>query len=234
MPLGKRVKQARETAGMTQEELSRKVGMTQAAIHALEKRDSQSSTKLMELAKALKVDPAWLTSGSGSGPASAAKNDELTMAGHFDPWDSKSGTDSDEIELPLFREVELAAGNGRTQVEENTGAKLKFARSSLRRAGVPEEAAACAYVNGDSMEPVLQDGATVGVNTADTQVRDGKLYAIDHEGMLRIKQLKRIPGGGLRLISFNKTENPDEDYTADQVAEQIRIIGRVFWYATFL
>lgn len=98
---------------------------------------------------------------------------------------------------------------------------------------MPEAAAACAYVNGNSMEPLLQDGATVGVNTAETQIRDGKLYALDHDGMLRIKQLKRIPGGGLRLVSFNEDYDAEE-YTAEEVAESIRVIGRVFWYATFL
>lgn len=197
---------------------------------------------LLRISKALDIKPADISPGlagkiefqgaTRSDPQGA--KDELTMAGNFEAWDGNSGTDNDEIELPLFREVELAAGSGRTQVQENKGAKLKFAKSSLRKAGVPEEAAACAYVNGNSMEPVLQDGATVGVNTADTQVRDGKLYALDHEGMLRIKQLKRIPGGGLRLVSFNKAEHPDEEYTPEEVAESIRIIGRVFWYATFL
>lgn len=236
MALGKRVRQAREIAGLTQEELARKVGMTQAAIHALEKRDSQGSRKIAELAIALKVDMGWLANGVKKSSEAAAPygygKDELRWGGSMEAWDSGSPLSDDEVELPLFREVELSAGSGRTQVVENHGAKLKFAKSSLRRAGVSEDSAACAFVSGDSMGRELPDGATVGVDTADTQIRDGKLYALDHEGMLRVKQVHRVPGGGLKLVSFND-DFPDEVYSAEQAAETIRVIGRVFWSATF-
>lgn len=158
--------------------------------------------------------------------------DELKWGGPMEVWDSDSPLDEDEVELPLFREVELSAGSGRTEVIENHGAKLKFAKSSLRRAGVSAENAACAFVSGDSMARELPDGATVGVDTSEKQIRDGKLYALDHDGMLRVKQVHRLPGGGLRLVSFND-EYPDEEYTSDQVAETIRVIGRVFWSAAF-
>lgn len=162
----------------------------------------------------------------------SASSGELQWGGPMEAWDNNTPLGDDEVELPLFREVELSAGSGRTQVVENHGAKLKFAKSSLRRAGVHEEHAACAFISGDSMARELPDGATVGVNTADTQVRDGKLYALDHDGMLRVKQVHRLPGGGLRLVSFNN-DYPDEEYTAEQAAQSIRVIGRVFWSATF-
>ncbi len=84
------------------------------------------------------------------------------------------------------------------------------------------------------MEPVLPDGSTVGVNIGQTQVIDGKMYAIKHDGQLRVKVLYRIPGGGVRLRSFNQSEHPDESYTAEEMAEKsIEIIGRVFWGASF-
>lgn len=156
---------------------------------------------------------------------------EVEFVGHLDAWDSSTGLGPDEIEVPLFREVELAAGSGATQVIENHGAKLRFAKSTLARAGVPMEAAACAYVRGNSMEPKMPDGTCIGVNTADTAVRDGKTYAMDHEGMLRVKILHRRPGGGLKVVSMNQEEHPPELYTAEEVQESIRIIGRVFWYS---
>ncbi len=159
-------------------------------------------------------------------------SDELEFFGHMDAWDSNTPLDEDEVELPLFREVELAAGAGQTQVVENHGAKLRFAKSTLSRAGVVEENAACAFVRGNSMEPVMPDGTCVGVNTGDTAVRDGEIYAIDHDGMLRVKYLHRRPGGGIKIVSQNSREHATEEYTADQVAENnIRVIGRVFWWS---
>lgn len=160
------------------------------------------------------------------------KSDELEFFGHMDAWDSNTPLDEDEVELPLFREVELAAGAGQTQVIENHGAKLRFAKSTLSRAGVVEENAACAFVRGNSMEPVMPDGTCVGVNTGDTAVRDGEIYAIDHDGMLRVKYLHRRPGGGIKIVSQNSREHATEEYTVDQVAENnIRVIGRVFWWS---
>ncbi len=66
-----------------------------------------------------------------------------------------------------------------------------------------------------------------------TRVVDGKIYALDHDGLLRIKFLYRLPGGGIRLRSFNRDEYEDESYTLDDVLEQrIVILGRVFWWSS--
>ena len=145
----------------------------------------------------------------------------------MEEWDSATPVSQEEVSVPFFSEVEAAAGAGNF-VQENHGPKLRFAKSTLRNAGVPVEAAACIKVKGNSMEPVLPDGSTVGVNTADTNILDGKMYALDHDGMLRIKMVYRLPGGRIRLRSFNIDEHPDESYEKD---EPIKIIGRVFWSA---
>lgn len=157
---------------------------------------------------------------------------ELEFIGHMDAWDSDTPLDEDEVELPLFREVELAAGAGQTQVVENHGAKLRFAKSTLSRARVEQANAACAFVRGNSMDPVMPDGTCVGLNTGDTTIRDGEIYAIDHDGMLRVKYLHRRPGGGIKIVSQNSSEHATEEYSAQAVIDNnIRVIGRVFWWS---
>ncbi len=65
------------------------------------------------------------------------------------------------------------------------------------------------------------------------RIIDGQIYALDHDGLLRIKFLYRLPGGALRLRSYNREEYGDEDYSFDEIMEQrIQIIGRVFWWST--
>ena len=54
------------------------------------------------------------------------------------------------------------------------------------------------------------DGSTIGVDTATTHITDGEIYALEHDGMLRVKFVYRLPGGGIRLRSFNREEYPDE------------------------
>lgn len=245
MALGNRVREARIRRGLTQDQLAKRAGMSQAAIHNLEKRDSQSSRFIMELAQALAVSPEWLRTGEGmrdigrdsqnnrsSFSGALSRGSELSELVSMDVWDSQTPTTPDEIELPLFREVELSVGSGVTQVVESDGVKLRFSRAELARAGVDERHAAYAYVTGDSNKSVLHDGARVAIDTSDRKIRDGKLYALDQEGMLRVRVIDRIPGG-IRLKSFN-SEYPDEDYRSEYVDKNIRILGRVFWYDSFI
>jgi phage repressor protein C with HTH and peptisase S24 domain len=153
--------------------------------------------------------------------------------GTFELWDSKTPLRDDEVELPFFKEVELSAGNGSSVVKENTGFKLRFAKSTLKRQGVSAEHAACVVVSGNSMQPVLPDKATVGIDTANTKVKDGEMYAVDHDGLLRVKILYRLPGGGYRLRSYNRDEYPDEDISVHQ-AEKLKVLGKVFWYSVLI
>lgn len=151
-------------------------------------------------------------------------------------WDDDTPVDDDEVSVPFLREVELAAGSGRFVIEESERASLRFGKRSLRHNGVQFDQAKCVTVRGNSMLPVLRDGATVGVNAAKCAIGDivdGDLYAINHNGQLRVKQLYRLPTG-IRLRSFNRDEHPDEDYSFQDVQEeQIVILGHVFWWGMY-
>ena len=62
---------------------------------------------------------------------------------------------------------------------------------------------------------------------------DGELYAINHNGQLRIKQVYRLPTG-ISLRSFNREDHPDEEYSFQQMQDQeISILGHVFWWAMY-
>lgn len=152
----------------------------------------------------------------------------------IDVWSDETPLDEDEVEIPFFKEVELAAGKVSEVMLETGGRKLRFGKRTLQRKSIPPEAAAAAVVTGNSMEPVLPDGSTVGIDTSRTHVTDGQMYAINHEGQLRVKVLYRTPGNGLRLRSYNSDEHPDERYDGPYVAEHIRIIGKVFWYSVLI
>lgn len=150
------------------------------------------------------------------------------------PWDDDTPVDDDEVEVPFLREVELSAGSGRTVIQESTKAKLRFGKQTLRKHSVQFDQAVCVPVHGNSMEPVLPDGSTVAINKAATAIVDGKMYALSHGGLLRVKTLYRLPGGGVRLRSFNRDEHPDEEYSAAEMLEsEITVLGRVFWSAAF-
>ncbi|WP_223160904.1 XRE family transcriptional regulator [Salinicola aestuarinus] len=236
-----------KSRGVTQASIAERAGVSAQAVGQWSRSGKISNQRLAVLAQVSGKTLDWFyaeqekealpdavrePSASYGHPAS---ENELTFTDAADPWDHSKPVGEDEVEIPLFREVSLSGGGGRTQVIENNGASLRFKRSTLRSAGVGKDSAACAFVDGESMEPILPDGATVGVDTADKQVKDGKMYAIDHDGLLRVKFLYRLPGGGLRIRSANpdKVEHPDEDLGEDW-PEAVRIIGKVFWYSVLL
>jgi len=165
--------------------------------------------------------------------AKKAPKSEAAYIGDVSPWDGSTPLDDDEVELPLYKEIELAAGSGRTAVREVDGRKLRFSYATLRTAGVDPASAVCAQLKGNSMEPLILDGATIGIDTAGTHIIDGEIYALEHEGMLRVKFLYRLPGGSIRLRSFNRDEYADEDYGQDDIQTgRLRVIGWVFWWST--
>lgn len=191
-----------------------------------------SSENAFAVGKFFGVNPEWVATGKGKilVKTDIQVSSNAVWQGGFSLWDNATPLGEDEVAVPFFREVELSAGSGRHEVLENHGLNLRFAKSTLRKQGVPPGAARCVTISGNSMEPVLPDGATVGVDTSKTKIEDGKMFAIDHDGYLRVKVLYKMPGGGIRLRSFNFDEWPDESYLADQ-ATNIRILGKVFWYS---
>lgn len=227
--LASRLSSSMKSAGMTQQELAQAVGVSQNAIQKLVNGKSKSSRKIIEIAKVLKVELDWLLTGEHEHPESNAE-----ILGSFDTWDRNTPLGDDEVEVPFYMDVELSAGSGfLCDTAERTGLKLRFARSTLRRYNVQPELAACVKVTGNSMEPVLPSGASVGINKADVNIDDGKMYAINHSGELRIKILYKLPGGGLRIRSFNVDEHPEEIYTAEE-SKEIVVLGKIFWYSVLM
>lgn len=236
--LAERLKQAMAARNLKQETLAEAAGVSQNTIHKLTSGKAQSTRKLIEIAAALGVSPIWLGTGEGAPAlapdASKAPADASPLRLEpLLPWDSSTPLDEDEVELPLYKEVEMAAGAGRTAVRQIEGRKLRFSYATLRAAGVDPAAAICAQLTGNSMEPLIMDGSTIGIDTATTHITDGEIYALEHDGMLRVKFLYRLPGGGIRLRSFNRDEYQDEEYGPEEIhASQISIIGWVFWWST--
>lgn len=240
MAFGKRIKEARNTRGLTQQQLADAIGVEQGTINAIESRDAKTSKYAKALCKALRIDIGWALAGVGESPlqieAQPSSSDydvHLDSVGSFETWDDKTPLGADEVALPFYKEVEISAGNGRSCLNTETSRRLRFSKRTLQNANVQIKDAITMRVNGDSMERLIMDGATIGVDTSKAlePIRDNRIYALETSGMLRCKYLQRLPGDKIKVYSENKMYD-DEIYSMEEFSSLYRIIGGVFWWST--
>lgn len=223
---GARIRQAREKIGLSQVALAKAVGVSNVTISNWESDNhALKADNAAKLASVLRVSVNYLLYG---------EQDEVELGDGFDVWDDDTPLDDDEIEAEFFKDIGLAAGVGEiAPAYECTRRKLRFSKRSLKNFGVTPEMVVTATVQGTSMEPTIADGATIGIDRGDTIIKSGKIYAFRQNDMLRVKLLYHTPQGGLRIVSYNKEEYPEEIVPPEAMSD-IHIIGKVFWYAVML
>ncbi len=145
------------------------------------------------------------------------------------PFDSHD-TAPDNVVLVREYTLRLSGGPGSTplldEIEESRA--VPFMRDWLREKGIPPNKAKRFKVKGDSMVPTVGEGDTVLVDTSDTKIRNGRVYALSYGDDLRIKRLFTKLDGTLILHSDNPDAVPRDEELPPELAEQyIRIIGRV-------
>jgi len=220
--LGDRIKQARLAAGLTQPDIAQKLSVSKAAVSKWEKGEN-TPKELDLLAKLLHANLHWLRTGKGEMLVQDIAINEM-RAMQVDEWDDSTPLQNDEVEVPYYKSIELAAGAGAEPEQDYNGYKLRFGKRFFRRKGVQKENVICFPARGNSMEPIIPNGATIAVDTATKEVIDGDIYAICQDGLCRLKRLYLIPNHQIRINSFNSDEHPDE--IAD--LNHVEIIGRVF------
>ena len=189
--------------------------------------------RLEEIARLLSVNSQWLLNGEGPKYPSAGQPSEPSDApSQPSPVHGPNGGSLD-LEIPLYKELPKEPGASATHVVKIPGEVVRLPRHYLESLEVEPAKAICVTMVGDSMSEKIEDGSTLAIDRSLTQVIDGHIYAIKHDGMLRIKYLHRLPGGALRLRSHNSHAYPDEIFNAAQIESQkIEVLGWVFWWST--
>jgi phage repressor protein C with HTH and peptisase S24 domain len=124
--------------------------------------------------------------------------------------------------------VRVAAGHGVEQlaIEFEKSLPQAYRAEWIRKRRLRPNRLAVIYAKGDSMETRIHDGDTLLIDTSETTIVDGGVYALWYDGGERVKRLFRRPGGGLIIHSDNAARYPALSLTADECAT-LRVIGRV-------
>jgi phage repressor protein C with HTH and peptisase S24 domain len=186
--------------------------------------------RLEEVAELLTVNPRWLRTGEGPKHPSESAN-ESGGGDSTSPCRTGRSALRSDVEIPVLKEGECPTGS--PLVSEAPGKKIRLPLKMLQSMDINPDNAFCIAMNGNSMADKIQDSSLIGIDRGLTRIIDGEMYALEHDGMLRVKYLYRLPGNGLRLRSHNSSEYPDELFTAEQISQQrIRVLGWVFWWST--
>lgn len=123
----------------------------------------------------------------------------------------------------------LAAGVGSLENGGEVEGYFAFRQEWLCRKGDPDRMVLM-KVFGDSMEPDIRHGDMVLVNQAQTRIFGHAIYAVGVNEEIYIKQIETLPGGRLVLRSLNRNYDPIEVDLQGDLADSVRVIGRVIWW----
>lgn len=219
---------------ITQKDLAQKLSVSPQTINNWIRRDSVGTIAAQQICQEFGYSLEWLLTGSGSPKPDLTKNENSSIPPQEEwsavsTWDRETPLDDDEVEVPFLKDIEFACGDGGVVNIDYNGYKLRFSKSTLRKIGAPTDGSTivCFPAKGNSMEPVIPDGAAVAIDVANKRIKDGAIYAIEQGDLKRIKCLYRKPDRKLLIRSFNRDEHEDE--ITDE--RNVKIIGKLFWHS---
>jgi phage repressor protein C with HTH and peptisase S24 domain len=130
------------------------------------------------------------------------------------------------IEIPAY-DVKFAAGHGSLVEEENIKHYASFRKEWIKQVTNAGKDKLCiVYAEGDSMEPTLENGDAVLLDTTQTTLTKEGIYAIQFDGHGMIKRLQFNPvTKAIKIIS----DNPKYESFEAKGKEPFKIIGRAIW-----
>lgn len=126
------------------------------------------------------------------------------------------------VDVPRL-DLGASAGPGAIAGGEGAFDTFRFSRRWLAEQGLESAQLSAIRVEGDSMEPLLNDGDEILVDCSPRPFRDG-IHVVRLGETLMVKRVASAGAGRMALLSQNLAYPPVE-VAADEVA----IIGRVVW-----
>lgn len=216
--IGSRIRQAREKLGLSQTDIAHTLKITPQAVQQWEDgKTAPRGARLDALADYLGRSKAWLSFGD---------EESMPPAANFRVID-----DNDDLDPLCYVKIErfnvkLSAGNGTVEWIPEKLDPLVFRRAWFSKKGFPIEHCKAMYVRGDSMMPMLMDWDTILIDTSDTELVEGEVFAVAFKGKLYVKQIAHYEDG-IKLVSLNEKYDPVP--VPDAEAERFKCLGRMVW-----
>ncbi|WP_142515241.1 S24 family peptidase [Klebsiella huaxiensis] len=213
--LAERLREARKAADMTQKTLGDAVGVSQAAIQKIETGRAAQTTKLLDIAKALRVRPEWLSSGTG-----AMRDD-----GEDDKKPSHMNHDVFRVNI---LDLAVSAGPGIVNQEfVEILHSVEYAPAEARHMfdGRKAENIRIINVRGDSMSGTIEPGDLLFVDISVKSFDGDGIYAFLYDDTAHVKRLQKMKDK-LLVISDNKSYAAWDPIEKDEM-NRVFVFGKV-------
>lgn len=200
-----RIKEFREEAGLSQEELGKVIDVNKAAMGKVEKRDPAAIElgKIVKLAQRLKKHP-WELVSKERPPLDSGS--DICYIGKYD--------------------VQASAGHGSLSETEAVIGRIGFQETWLRTLttaplGRLRIISAC----GDCMEPTISHGDDLLVDTGETIPRSNGIYIFLYQGEVLVKRAQIDTINNKITLSCDNKNYQSKEHPASRV----KVSGRVLW-----
>jgi len=128
--------------------------------------------------------------------------------------------------IRYYADIRASAGGGAEVFDENFETITLDEKIMHNMVGLGNTELEAIHVDGESMEPTLQDGSIVFVDRSQTNInRDGVFIAATTAGLF-IKRIRQRADGMVELISDNKAYSP-EVLAPDEVSIVGKVVGNI-------
>lgn len=201
--IGDRLKARRLELGITQTELAKKVGLTQPAIAHLEKGIREKPRELLEIARALNLNPVYLSTGKGS--------KELTE-------EDKGACHRVKVTMTLMLLSDFASG---AFVWDNA-----ITPQPEINLFTPDPTMYAILVRGSAQSPRIKDHEFVAVSSMVPARPGDSVFVTFKDGRMTIQELVNTDN---QLTTIRTITGLEQSYATEQIASIERIamiVGR--------
>lgn len=196
------ISEGKEGVKVFDKDVASALTIPQATFATMKKRNSIPYREIMEFCAMKKLSINWL---------------------FFDQAIDMLASETDKyFQIRYFPDVRASAGGGSFNFD--TDFKLLSIDTTIMKNIIPDgnKEIEAITVDGESMEPTLQDSSIVFIDREQINIKKDGIYVASTNAGLFIKRIRQRADGMIELISDNKNYSPE--YI---LSEEIKIIGRV-------
>jgi len=183
-------------------DVANELGIPQATFATMKKRNSIPYREILEFCAMRKISANWL---------------------FFDQAVDMLIEETNKFfNIRYYADIRASAGGGAEVFDEQYETITLDEKIMHNMVGLGNTELEAIHVDGESMEPTLQDGSIVFIDRTQTNInRDGIFVAATTAGLF-IKRIRQRADGMVELISDNKTYSPEV-----LAPEEVSIVGKV-------